>query len=81
MTRLMSQKYIAMFFSGFESWYDYRRTGLPIMPVGPAVENDGILPRRFEYPLIVKATNKANYEEASARIGGDNLKTKVWWQQ
>ena len=80
MERLMSQKYIAMFFCGFESWYDYRRTGFPVMPVGPAVENDGILPRRFEYPLIVKATNKANYDEVAARIGGDNLKTKVWWQ-
>jgi len=81
MERLMGQKYIAMFFSGFESWYDYRRTGLPVMPAGPAVENDGILPRRFEYPLIVKATNKTNYEQAAARMGGDNLKSKVWWQQ
>lgn len=80
MERLMEQKYIAMFFSGFEAWYDYRRTGLPNMPKGSAVENDGILPRRFEYPLIVRATNKTNYEQAAANMGGDNLKTKVWWQ-
>jgi len=80
MERLMTQKYLAMFFCGFESWYDYRRTGYPVLPIGPAVQNDGILPRRFEYPLVVKATNKANYEEAASRIGGDNLKTKVWWQ-
>ncbi|TCC85860.1 SusD/RagB family nutrient-binding outer membrane lipoprotein [Pedobacter hiemivivus] len=79
--RIMSQKYIAMFFCGFESWYDYRRTGYPVLPVGPAAKNNGILPTRFEYPLITKATNKANYEAAAARIGGDNLRTKVWWQQ
>lgn len=80
MERLMSQKYIAMFFSGFEAWYDYRRTGYPVLPIGPAVGNNGIPPTRFEYPLITKATNKANYDEAAARIGGDNLRTKVWWQ-
>lgn len=79
--RIMSQKYIAMFFSGFEAWYDYRRTGFPVLPIGTAVKNDGVLPTRFEYPLITKATNMANYEAAAARIGGDNLKTKVWWQQ
>lgn len=80
MERLISQKYIAMFFSGFEAWYDYRRTGYPVLPVGTAAKNNGILPTRFEYPLITKATNKANYDAAAARIGGDNLRTKVWWQ-
>lgn len=79
MERLMSQKYIALFFSGFEAWNEYRRTGYPNLPIGPAVGNDGILPRRLEYPLIEKATNKENYREVSARIGGDNLKTRVWW--
>lgn len=81
MERLISQKYIAMFFSGFEAWYDYRRTGYPVLPIGPAAKNNGVLPTRFEYPLITKATNKANYEAAAAKIGGDNLRTKVWWQQ
>jgi len=80
MERLIGQKYIAMFFSGFESWYDYRRTGYPVLPKGPAVKNDGILPTRFEYPLITKATNKANYDAAAAKIGGDKLTSKVWWQ-
>lgn len=80
MERLMSQKYIAMFFSGFESWYDYRRTGYPVLPIGPATGNNSVLPRRFEYPLITKATNNASYTAAAARIGGDNLSTKVWWQ-
>ena len=81
MDRLMSQKYIAMFFSGFEAWYDYRRTGLPVLPIGPAVQNAGTIPVRFEYPLVVKATNKANYEAAVSKMGADNLSTKVWWQQ
>lgn len=81
MERLISQKYIAMFFSGFEAWYDYRRTGYPVLPIGPAAKNNGVLPTRFEYPLITKATNKANYDAAAANIGGDNLRTKVWWQK
>lgn len=78
--RLMEQKYIAMFFSGFEAWNDYRRTGFPRLTIGPAVANQGILPNRFEYPLIVKATNLENYNKVVSNLGGDNLVTKVWWQ-
>ncbi len=78
--RIINQKYIAMFFCGFEGWYDYRRTGFPDLTIGPAVENDRILPTRFEYPLIVRSTNLKNWEEARDRMGSDNFKTKVWWQ-
>ncbi len=78
--RLIEQKYIAMFFSGFEAWNDYRRTGFPRLTIGPAVANQGVLPNRFEYPLIVKATNLENYNKAASDIGGDNLITKLWWQ-
>jgi hypothetical protein len=79
MDRLMSQKYLALFFDGFEAWYEYRRTGLPNLPIGPSVANQGILPTRFEYPLIVKATNKQNYDAISQAMGGDNMRVKVWW--
>jgi hypothetical protein len=78
---IMKQKYLALFFCGFEAWYEYRRTGFPVMPVGPAVENDGILPNRLEYPTIVQATNQENYANQAKTMGGDNLKVKVWWQQ
>lgn len=77
--QLMEQKYIALFFVGFEAWAEYRRTGLPTMFKGTATQNGGILPTRLEYPVITKATNKANTDIAAQRMGGDNMTVRVWW--
>lgn len=38
------------------------------------------LPRRMTYPQQEQTLNKANYTAAAARIGGDKLSTKVWWE-
>jgi hypothetical protein len=78
---IMKQKYLALFFCGFESWYEYRRTGYPVLPIGPAVENDGVLPTRLRYPVVVQATNQQNYATQVKAMGADDMKVKVWWQQ
>lgn len=78
---IMKQKYLALFFCGFEAWYEYRRTGFPVLPIGPAVANNGVLPTRLEYPVIVAATNQKNYDSQVQAMGGDNMRVKVWWQQ
>jgi hypothetical protein len=78
---IMKQKYLALFFCGFEAWYEYRRTGFPVLPIGPAVENDGVLPTRLRYPIIVQATNQQNYADQVKVMGADDMKVKVWWQQ
>ncbi len=83
--RIMEQKYVADFLVGFEAWCDYRRTGLPEMPAGPAMINKDIygnpvLPTRFNYPVITQTTNYDNYRKAVERMNGvDNMLTKVWW--
>ncbi|MFC3198373.1 SusD/RagB family nutrient-binding outer membrane lipoprotein [Parapedobacter deserti] len=78
--QLMEQKYLALFFVGFESWSEYRRTGLPTLFKGTGTDNGGRMPNRFEYPVIVKATNRENVEVAAQRMGGDNLNSPMWWQ-
>jgi len=83
--RIIEQKYVADFLVGFEAWCDYRRTGLPVMPVGPTMINKDIygnptLPTRFTYPAITQTTNYDNYKIAVDRMNGtDDMLTKVWW--
>lgn len=78
--RIIEQKWIALYFVGFESWYDYRRTGCPDMPKGNALSNDGVLPTRLRYPAILQSVNSENLQKAIDQMGGANdMKTKVWW--
>ncbi|SJZ61512.1 SusD/RagB family nutrient-binding outer membrane lipoprotein [Sediminibacterium ginsengisoli] len=76
------QKYYAMFFTDFQQWNEYRRTGHPVLPIGPGVLNNGKMPARFKYPVSVQSLNRANYEAAVAAMGGpDDLNTKMWWNK
>ena len=83
--QIMEQKYVAQFLAGFESWCDYRRTGWPVMTIGPAMTNfdaygNPTLPTRLTYPVITQTTNSENYQKAVERMGGtNNMLTKVWW--
>jgi hypothetical protein len=73
------QKYFALFFTDFQQWYEYRRTkALDLIP-GPGLEGRK-MPVRMTYPLITQALNKANYDEASARMGGNTPNGLMWWQ-
>ncbi len=79
--RIMLQKYYALFFNDYQQWFEYRRTGLPVLPKGPGLMNNGIMPVRFKYPTTVVTNNNANYKAALARMGGDDINTKVWWEK
>jgi hypothetical protein len=76
------QKYYAMFFTDFQQWNEFRRTGHPVLPIGPGVLNSGKMPSRFKYPVSVQSLNRVNYDAAVAAMGGpDDLNTKVWWNK
>lgn len=79
--RIMLQKYYVLFFVDFQQWSEYRRTGLPVLPVEPGMQNNGVMPSRLMYPISVRISNPDNYKEAAQRIGGDNINTKVWWDK
>ncbi|HMR85327.1 MAG TPA: SusD/RagB family nutrient-binding outer membrane lipoprotein [Niabella sp.] len=78
---ILHQKYFALFYTDVQSWCEYRRTGYPVLPKGPSLVNDGVMPTRLYYPLTVQAANLANYNKAVAIQGPDNLKTQLWWQK
>lgn len=65
--QVMQQKWIASWTSATESWFDYRRTGLPDLLAGPAGMRSK-LPVRFYY-----MTNELRLNEASATEALDKL--------
>jgi hypothetical protein len=79
--QIMLQKYYALFFTDFQQWHEYRRTGHPVLPKGPGLMNNGQMPSRFKYPVYVQSLNRANYQKAVAAMGGDDLNIKVWWNK
>jgi hypothetical protein len=79
--RIMLQKYYALIFNDYQQWFEYRRTGLPAIPKGPGLRNDGMMPVRFKYPSTVATNNTANYKAAIQSMGGDDVNTKVWWEK
>lgn len=79
--KIMLQKYYTLFFTDFQSWIEHRRTGFPVLPRGTGLQNDGIMPTRLKYPVNVQRVNRENYAIAVANMGGDDMKTKVWWNK
>lgn len=79
--RIMLQKYIALFFTDYQQWFEYRRTGLPVLPVADGMLNDKKVPVRFRYPDIAQITNTENYQSAVQSMGGDDINIKVWWEK
>lgn len=79
--KIMLQKYYALFFNDYQQWFEYRRTGLPVLPVNDGMLNNKVVPVRFRYPVPVQISNGTNYDEAVGWMGGDNINIKVWWEK
>ena len=83
LNQILTQKYIAFFMnSGFESFYNWRRTNVPVFAQGGA----GIgtpstnIPLRWQYPSAESIYNTSNYNAAiqSQYGGSDDLNAKMW---
>ncbi len=74
-----TQKWISLFFTGLESWFDWRRTGYPALVAGRDNVNDNKIPVRFIYPINEQNLNGASRDAAVAVQGEDTYNTKVWW--
>ncbi len=82
-TQVLQQKYIALFMhSGLESYYNWRRTGVPAFAQGgPGTGNSGVIPKRFQYPTSERDNNSANYLSAlQSQFGNttDNINELLW---
>ncbi|MRG47937.1 SusD/RagB family nutrient-binding outer membrane lipoprotein [Chitinophaga sp. SYP-B3965] len=81
MERIHLQKYYALFMEDLQQWFEYRRTGHPVLPKGGGLRNGGVMPARMTYPVLVQSTNPTNYKLAVAAQGPDQISTQVWWQK
>lgn len=81
LNQILLQKYLAFGRnSGYEGYYQWRRTGIPTFLTGPGVGNSNVIPLRFQYPSNEKQTNGTNYTAAvqSQYSGNDNINAKMW---
>lgn len=78
--QIMTQKYYALFFTDFQQWYEYRRTGFPVLPTTNTMLNNKKVPNRLLYPTSAQNLNTANYNQAVQNMGGDRIDVKVWWE-
>lgn len=78
---ILTQKYLAFFFnSGWEPFYNQRRTGFPEFVVGPGTLNNGQIPKRWMYPQEELLYNLDNVSAAINRqfSGNDNVNGVMW---
>ncbi|MCY1723214.1 SusD/RagB family nutrient-binding outer membrane lipoprotein [Prolixibacteraceae bacterium Z1-6] len=84
--QLMTQKWIANWTVAHESWCDWRRTGYPVLTVGPKGLRNA-MPLRNQYPTDEIARNNDNYSSAvndleetsfTATDGKDSAWSKFW---
>lgn len=86
--RIITQKWIANWLLGLESWADWRRTGYPrLIPASDAGNksagkvNSVQGARRMPYPASERSNNAQNYQDAVSTLlgGADEMATRLWF--
>jgi hypothetical protein len=77
--KIGTQSWIAMYNNAFEGWTSWRRLDFPLLVAPPDAVS--AIPVRYTYPIIEQTLNKANYNDASTAIGGDDVTTKLFWDK
>lgn len=89
-TDIWEQKWLSLFFHGFEPYVELRRwyfesgmswDGIPF--IGPSCDNlnNDNLPLRFLYPGQEQSLNQANFNEAVNRLGDNSFNASIWLMQ
>jgi len=73
-----NQKYISLYGRGFESWSSWRLLDFPNTMTRPPISLEPV-PRRYIYGNDDAEVNGANYDAASAAMGGDEKSSRVFW--
>jgi Starch-binding associating with outer membrane len=81
LAQILTQKYLAFYQnSGWEAYYNWRRTAVPAFHTGPGNGNSQRIALRFQYPVSEKAVNTANVNAAiqAQFSGSDDINAKMW---
>ncbi|MCD8740354.1 SusD/RagB family nutrient-binding outer membrane lipoprotein [Mucilaginibacter roseus] len=79
--KILQQQYLALFrHSGLQSYFNYRRTGVPTFTTGPGTGNGGRIAKRFRYPDAERTANAKNYQAALDKQfnGNDDINGVMW---
>lgn len=81
---VLTQKYLALFMHNtYTSYYDFRRTGYPVLPVNPETNLNTVvdkMPMRWRYEQREYDYNRENLEEALQRqYGGNDDWNELMW--
>ena len=81
LTQILKEKYISLFrHSGFESYFTFRRTGVPTFTTGPGTGNGSRIAMRFKYPGSENTANADNYKAAlQSQFGGNDDINGIMW--
>ena len=79
--QIMLQKYFAYFFVDYQSWFEKRRTGYPVLPRGTGIPTANNFPSRVPYPTYLQSLNPEGLAAAITSIGPDVSATKLWWEK
>ena len=78
--QILNQKYLALFrHSGLESYFTYRRTGVPAFTTGPGTGNSSRIAMRFQYAAVEKAGNTTAYTNALKQYNGTDDINGIMW--
>ncbi len=83
LNQVLMQKYLALAqHSGYEAYYNWRRTKQPFFfEGGPGTGNGGVIPKRYQYPTTERDNNAVNYKAALVRQFGtevDDINNDLW---
>ena len=81
LNQIITQKYLAFYQnSGWEAYYNWRRTGIPAFHTGPGTGNSNRIALRFQYPTSEKSINVSNVNSAiqTQFAGQDDINAKMW---
>ena len=82
--KIGTQAWIAYYYRGFVAYTSYRRLDYPAMNTPPSPPQDlgGLpVPLRMTYPIDEQTLNADHSYEAADAIGGDYLKTPIFWDK
>ena len=83
LNQILTQKYVAFWQnSGWEAFYNWRRTGVPTLGQGGAGIGtpSNTIPLRWQYPTDEQTANTANYTKAiTSQYGGTDDITQPMW--
>ena len=81
--QINTQYWISSFLDGQEAWSNFRRSGFPALTPNPYPGADPLVAggfvRRLQFQNSERTVNTANYDAAIARMGPDNMATRVFW--